>query len=111
MRSLSRRAVMKAIGGLVAFVPAARLLAQPVTVAADEYCGCTIPEDCECDCPATYNEVVIPCELACGEPPYGDCTTPVLEVVQYACCNYIEIFCDATALVIARIPCNILDEP
>ena len=110
MHRLSRRTMMKAVGGLVAFIPAARLLAQPVSVAADD-CGCGVPDDCECECAMSYNEVVIPCELACGDPPYGDCTTPVLEVVQYACCNYIEIPCDATAIVIARIPCNILDEP
>lgn len=103
MKPISRRGVLKVAGGLVAFLPAARMLTQPPPAAAD-YCGCGIPDDCECDCALSYSEVQIPCFYPC-DPPYPGCTAPIFEVVQYQCCNYIGIACGGTATVIARIPC------
>lgn len=102
MKPISRRGVIKVVGGLVAFLPAARMFAQPPPVAAD--CGCGIPDDCECDCALSYSEVQIPCSYPC-DSPYPGCTASVFEVVQYQCCNYLGIACGGTATVIARIPC------
>ncbi len=98
MKPFSRRGVIKAAAGLIAFIPAARNLLEMAPVAAMP------PPDCDCSClqPVRYSGP--DCATYCN-PPYQGCTAPVYAIYTTECCNYPGQVCDTTATIIGRAGC------